>query len=536
MYDYEEFYKKYPVDQHDFPERHLKVASLIKGKVLDIGCGTSSLSDYFQGDYTGLDISAEAIKKAKEIRRKDAIFAVKDCTNFDGWDFSEYDTIILSEFLEHIDNDDNIFKNIVKTARYGTRIIITLPNGNRIPCDEHVREFTVPELRKKFEQLGKVQFHNWEDFRRQIILTVDLKVENSNTIGLVMIVKNEEKGLEQAILSAVDLVDYIKIAVDDSTTDKTAEIAKRYADELVYFKWQDDFSTARNNAQQGVKTDWLLFLDGHEYIEQAINIKKILKPEIGGILAKVVMDNGTEFRNPRLYKNGYTFSGKVHEKQNAQNLVINDNLVIKHDRLNSQTAEAAKEREQQRNDQIPRIMGAQLAKNPKNIRASFHLALHAQSRGNYKLARKYQKIYLKYSKIKAERWFVFFNQSLNYLTEGKLNRALISAYRAECEELGRWEIKKLRGLIFYAKKRYPEALASLVNSLEVEEKSEIYKPWTRDDGGTFNLIGECLYNLKQYDKSAMAFQRAAELTKDKMSKIFYQKRGDLLQKIAASQA
>ncbi|MBU1876536.1 MAG: glycosyltransferase, partial [Nanoarchaeota archaeon] len=51
------------------------------------------------------------------------------------------------------------------------------------------------------------------------------------TISLCMIVKNEEKYLEQCLNSVKDLVDEI-IIVDTGSTDKTKEIAARFTDKI----------------------------------------------------------------------------------------------------------------------------------------------------------------------------------------------------------------------------------------------------------------------------------------------------------------
>jgi len=68
------FFSNSPLNIHDQPERHQTVEKLCRGVVLDIGCGTGSLSEYYKGEYIGFDISKVAIEKAKEGRRKDAKF------------------------------------------------------------------------------------------------------------------------------------------------------------------------------------------------------------------------------------------------------------------------------------------------------------------------------------------------------------------------------------------------------------------------------------------------------------------------------
>lgn len=535
MYDYDEFYKKYPVNQHDQVGEHYarfaSVASLCKGEVLDIGCGTGSLADYYFGGYTGLDISTVAIEKAREIRRKDADFFVRDCFDLYDFDLESFDTIVFCEFLEHIEKDDDIFAAISKKAKKGARLIITCPNGPRIPDESHVRELTIPQLRRKFSKLGKVKFYNWPFANLQILCSVDLGQENDNLVSLVMIVKDEEKGLERAILSTLDFVDNIVIAVDDKSQDKTKEIAKLYADVLKTFTFQDDFSAARNFAHEGVKTKWCFFLDGHEYVTKKNNLEKYLALNNDGLLVLIELENGLTFPNPRFYRNGIQFEGKVHEKQNCNSVVRYPDFLIKHGRLSAQSKKASIARALQRDEMTPRIMLEQLKKDPKNIRALFHLGLFYQSTGKFKKAISIYNRYLKFSENVQERWFIFFQRCMCFLALNKKFRAFWSISRADFELKGRWEVKKIKGMLLFQKKKYHQALEYFVSSFEPTPFDTLYRPLLRDDAGTWNLIGECFFNLGNYDKAGTAFDRAADLTEDKGRKKFFEKRAKLMQEI-----
>jgi glycosyltransferase involved in cell wall biosynthesis len=88
------------------------------------------------------------------------------------------------------------------------------------------------------------------------------------SISLCMVVKDEAETLAGAIESMDGIVDEIVIGVDDSCTDNTAEIAKRYASAGKYFEftWRDDFSWARNEAIKRCDGDYIFILDGHEFL------------------------------------------------------------------------------------------------------------------------------------------------------------------------------------------------------------------------------------------------------------------------------
>jgi glycosyltransferase involved in cell wall biosynthesis len=351
------------------------------------------------------------------------------------------------------------------------------------------------------------------------------------TLALVMVVKNEEKGLEKAILSCKNFVNEIIIAVDSSSEDGTLEIAKKYATEYKIFEWDDDFSAARNFAHEGVKSDYILFLDGHEYVEKCENLQKYLSADFDGLLVSIKMETGAEFRSPRIYKNGCQFSGRVHEKVLCKKVMPFPYFIIQHNRISGQAKGAADIREQQRGDMMERIMALEAAQDNSNVRATFHLALYYHSIAKYKLAFMYEKLYLKYSKLPGERYYLLFHRSLVFLSLGKRFRAFWALSRAESEEPKRWETEKLRGMILFEAGKYEKALVSLVNSFNQNEKEYAYKPWPRDDAGTWNLIGECFFRRGVYAKACTAFEQASEQAEGKQ-KYFFQQRAKLMEKIA----
>lgn len=530
-FNYNEFYKTQPVNFIDYPARFALVASLCRGKVLDIGCCFGVLSDYYFGDYTGIDIAPYVIEKAKEVRRKDAKFLVCDVLENQLTLYDKFDTIVVAEFLEHIENDFELFRKIRTWAKPDGRLIITCPNGPRIPDPSHARELTIPILRKKLSPLGKVKFYEWSGMDRQIICSVDFGQKSDNLVSLVMCLKDEEKGLERAVFSCLDFVDNIIISVDSKSTDKTKEIAGLYADVLKTHVFENDFSKMRNDAHEGVKTKWVLFLDGHEYVVKKEKLEKFLAIDVDGLLVPVEMENKMTFHNPRFYKTGVHFEGKVHERQSCKTTYFYPDFLIIHDRLSTQTNEAVLARLQQRDEMVPRIMGEEVKKNPKNTRALLHLGLYWQSKKQYKKALANYSQYLKFSENPQERWFVLFNRCLCFMVLNKSFRAFFSISRCEWEMKGRWEVQRIKGMLFFQKKQYAKALECFVASLQENPFNTLYRPMDRESAGTWNLVGECFFNLANYDKANIAFDRAASLTKDGKQKQFFEKRADLMRQI-----
>jgi len=351
-------------------------------------------------------------------------------------------------------------------------------------------------------------------------------------LSLVMIVKNEAKGIERAILSCRGLVSHIVVAIDNKTTDATEVIARRYAAEIKHFDFKDDFSAARNFAQEGVSTPWILFLDGHEYIKQSPNLFDKLKQDCDGLLCTVEMETGAQFRNPRIFKSSVKFAGAIHEQQQCKKVLPYFDFIVKHHRIGGQDQAAAEEREAQRNIHLPEIMGERLKANPKDTRASFHLALYYAGRFKFKEAKKYQKLFLKYSKDFQDRWFVLFNQALGYLTQKKYFRAYLSACAADREIPGRWEVEKLNGIIFFNQGNYVKALDFLVSSFHENPGYCSFKPWVRDSAGTWSLIGESFFHLSRFYQAGEAFNRASQHAENKNFRDFLIRRSDLMFAIA----
>jgi glycosyltransferase involved in cell wall biosynthesis len=351
---------------------------------------------------------------------------------------------------------------------------------------------------------------------------------DKKTLSLVMIVKNEEKGLKRAVDSVKYFVDEIIIAVDNASIDKTLEIAKSLTKNIKTFDWPDSYAEARNFAQEGAKSDWLLFLDGHEYVTKCEKLQEFLNFDCDGLVVDVEIEGGASIRNPRIYKNGLKFEQAVHELQNCKKAVLYPYFKVKHGRSDGQDLQSVLIRDKQRDDEVPRLLGAELKKNPRHLRALFHLGMHAQSKQNFRLAIKYFKRYLKYSKFKGERWFILFNLSLCQMGLGHNFRAFWAANMADYETPGRWEIEKLKGLIYFQSGKYDKALESFINSFKINTIDCPYKPWARDDASTWNIIGESFFHLKRYYQAFLAFQQSSKRATEPQLKELTEKRATLM--------
>lgn len=136
------------------------------------------------------------------------------------------------------------------------------------------------------------------------------------TISLCMITKNEEKNLEKCLTSVKPIVDEI-IIIDTGSTDKTKEIAKKFTDKVYDFKWNNDFSEARNFSLSKSTKDWILVLDADEVIanNDIDKIKKLTenKEIMGYSFIRRNYTNNSSLSgwlpNDNLYVEGKNFAG-----------------------------------------------------------------------------------------------------------------------------------------------------------------------------------------------------------------------------------
>lgn len=140
----------------------------------------------------------------------------------------------------------------------------------------------------------------------------------------VIITKNEEKNIVDCLESLNFCTE--SIVIDDSSTDRTREVARLNGATVVEHKLENNFSEQRNLGLKLAKTDWVLFIDADERISEdlAYEIKKsILKENIDGYYIKrvdklfgKVLKHG-EVGNIKLLrigkKNAGRWKGTVHE-------------------------------------------------------------------------------------------------------------------------------------------------------------------------------------------------------------------------------
>lgn len=84
-------------------------------------------------------------------------------------------------------------------------------------------------------------------------------------ISLCMIVRNENDTIARCLESVRPYVEEI-VVVDTGSTDETAEIARKYADKVLFFRWIDDFSAARNFSFAHAGKEYVMWMDADDVV------------------------------------------------------------------------------------------------------------------------------------------------------------------------------------------------------------------------------------------------------------------------------
>ncbi len=144
------------------------------------------------------------------------------------------------------------------------------------------------------------------------------------TLSVCMIVRNEERFLEDCLESIRNIADQIVI-VDTGSTDKTRDIAGRFDAEIYDFEWCEDFSAARNESIKYAGSDWIFWLDADERLRQSSisELRTLLVREENAVVYNVNIyspkGRGADVHISsahRLFTNhrGIYFTGKIHEQ------------------------------------------------------------------------------------------------------------------------------------------------------------------------------------------------------------------------------
>lgn len=160
------------------------------------------------------------------------------------------------------------------------------------------------------------------------------------SLSLVMITKNEESKLKRCLDSVKGIVDEI-IVVDTGSTDTTKDIALTSGAKVYDYKWNNNFSDARNYAINKSSGDWNLILDADEFISD-VNLNSVRKfinstdEAIGQVKIINLFEQDGEIKKSssfisRLAPRDVLFNGSIHEQLDINYPRYKIDIVLEHD-------------------------------------------------------------------------------------------------------------------------------------------------------------------------------------------------------------
>jgi glycosyltransferase involved in cell wall biosynthesis len=342
-----------------------------------------------------------------------------------------------------------------------------------------------------------------------------------------MIVKNEEKYIKMCLENAMKLADEV-IIVDTGSTDKTKEIIKEVDQniKIIDYKWEDDFSKARNISIENATGDWILILDADEKLLcDASKVREILEntqadgykiPLYNIMSSSMVLYSAVYIKFFRNNK-GYRYEGSIHEQVNVskgitEKYILEENIckVIHYGYLTSVVKERNKA------DRNLKILKKQLKEKPNDPYVYYNIGASYMVTENYEEALKY---FFKCNKVASKK-------SLTGLTLYEIDMAkriaecLVKLDRySECIEMidnllsdkayeGYVDLEYIKGFCYYLKKDYKKAIQCFEKCIEIGET----KKFTSMMGmGSFKpklMMARCHGELKDELKAINCFMES----------------------------
>lgn len=370
----------------------------------------------------------------------------------------------------------------------------------------------------------------WSDadaLERAILRGIDWhrsRIPRAPTLGLAMIVRDEEENLRGCLAKVKPIVDEM-VVVDTGSRDNTVAVAEQMGAKVVRYGWRDDFADARNVSLANLSADWVLVLDADERLVEssypAIQ-RAILNPVVDAFLIDIINATGDVLisgalahSSVRLFRRrpDFQYEGYLHE-QIAPCIVraggrvrpLPGATILHYGYLGAVVATRDKAN---RNMYIIR---RQVAQEPHNSFAYFNLGMEYVRRGERQRAIKaFQRAFRLLPGLNTSYAPVLLkNLAACLMEEQRYNEALSILEMGEQAYPEYTDLTLLRGVVLNRAGRYCEALAALEACIEKGEAPAFYM--TQIGAGSFlarMAMVQSYRALGQFDKAAEAYTLAA---------------------------
>ena len=307
-----------------------------------------------------------------------------------------------------------------------------------------------------------------------------------------MMLKNEEKTVQRTIESVLSVVDDVVIGIDNATTDNTLKVVQAALGtknrSFHYFDFKDDFSEIRNSLIEKANHEWILILDGHEYVhpDSLMFFEELKNTDVGDTeifdINVSQEDKGTTvFTQPRLFKSHIRYDLPIHNVIiQTEKRVLLAQVKIIHD----QPLERLQARKEQRKGM--NIAGLKGKAMDGDTRSMYYLANTYFEMDDFKNAKKWLLKYIPKSGFQHERYEARIQLAIIYLKDGSLEpaeKALLGCFK---DNVVLNEHLILLGDIAYKRKQYNQAVSYYRSAssfklpdffLILKEEAYTWLPW-----------------------------------------------------------
>jgi len=293
-----------------------KIGEINPKSLLDYGCAhghfvMNLMKRYPDIRYFGVDINRSNIEAAKKWAMDDgATQEVADnlfleSSIEEGFELaSKVDLLLASEILEHVPDPVKLMTDLKKYLNPDGYVIITVPYGawEAVGYHEH------PEWRSHlhhFERRDLYEIFGSQDEYKLLAVPnrgeyghFVLTFKNSNTkfgcidynrkiveqnpketLSVCLIAKDAEYTIGKTLQSIELIADEIIVAIDETTTDETERICKKFGATILKIPSpiKIGFDKARNLSIENAIMDWIFWIDCDETLEHPLRMNKYLR-------------------------------------------------------------------------------------------------------------------------------------------------------------------------------------------------------------------------------------------------------------------
>jgi SAM-dependent methyltransferase len=133
-----------------FPEHY----KFLSGNILDIGCGTGNMADYYP-QYTGISTNPQEVETGKK-RGRNILFCDAHDLSYP-FKVETFDGFIMWDSLEHFYSPFLALNEAKTVLKNGGRGLIFMPGQNWLNCKDHIHVMTEPQMLQLINKVGSFE-------------------------------------------------------------------------------------------------------------------------------------------------------------------------------------------------------------------------------------------------------------------------------------------------------------------------------------------------------------------------------------------